>query len=58
VNTKVVDLAILYHFQKGYIGFFSIEFAGKVCQLGMPLNCHEQEILTFEQVFHAFPLKI
>jgi hypothetical protein len=24
----------------------------------MPLNRHEQEILTFEQVFHAFPLKI
>jgi hypothetical protein len=30
LNTKVVDLAILYHFQKGYIGFFSTEFAKTV----------------------------
>jgi hypothetical protein len=29
---KVVDLAILYHFQKGYIAFFSIDFAGRACQ--------------------------
>jgi hypothetical protein len=33
MNTKVVDLATLYHFQKGYMGFFSIDFAGKGCQL-------------------------
>jgi hypothetical protein len=33
LNTKVADLAILYHFQKDYIGFFSIDFAGEVCQL-------------------------
>jgi hypothetical protein len=33
MNTKVVDLAILYHFQKGYIVFFSIDFSGKACQL-------------------------
>jgi hypothetical protein len=24
----------------------------------MPLNCHEQEVRTFEQVFHLFTLKI
>jgi hypothetical protein len=29
---KIVDLATLYHFQKGYICFFSIDFAGEVCQ--------------------------
>jgi hypothetical protein len=30
---KVADLATLYHFQKGYIGFFSTEFAENSCQL-------------------------
>jgi hypothetical protein len=39
------------------MGFFSTDFAGKGCQLLMPLGFHEQEILTFGQVFHAFPLK-
>jgi hypothetical protein len=33
MNKKVVDLAILYHFQEGYIVFFSIDFAGGACQL-------------------------
>jgi hypothetical protein len=33
MNAKVVDLAILYHFKKDYMGFFSIDFAGKGCQL-------------------------
>jgi hypothetical protein len=31
--TKIVDLATLYHFQKGYIGFFSTEFAREASQL-------------------------
>jgi hypothetical protein len=58
MNTKVVDLATLYHFQQGYMGFFSIDFAGKGCQLWMSACVHEQETLSFGQVFHAFPLKI
>jgi hypothetical protein len=52
LNTKIVDLATLYHFQKGYIGFF----LNGICKGGLPtLNA---SLLTFEQVFHAFPLKI
>jgi hypothetical protein len=43
--------------KKGSMGFFSTNFAGKGCQLWMPLGFHEHEILTFGQVFHAFPLK-
>jgi hypothetical protein len=39
-------------------GVFSIDFAQQVCELCMPLNCSEQEVLTFGQVFHIFPLKI
>jgi hypothetical protein len=30
---KIVDLATLYNFQKGYIGFFTTEFAKEACQL-------------------------
>jgi hypothetical protein len=58
LNTKVADLATPYHFQKGYIGFFSTDFARNSCQLSMPTHVHEQEMLTLEQVFYAFPLKI
>jgi hypothetical protein len=58
LNTKVVDLKPTYNFHKGYMGFFPIDFAQQVCQLCMPLNCSEQEVLTFGQVFHLFPLKI
>jgi hypothetical protein len=29
---QAVDLAILYHFQKGYIVFFSIDLVGGACQ--------------------------
>jgi hypothetical protein len=36
LNTKVVDLAILYDFQKGYIGFFAIDLAGGLANL----ECH------------------
>jgi hypothetical protein len=58
MNRKVVDLAILYNFHKGYIVFFSIDFAGVVCQLRMPLSFSEQEVLPVDQVFHLFPFKI
>jgi hypothetical protein len=33
MNRKVVDLAILYNFHKGYIVFSSIDYAGEACQL-------------------------
>jgi hypothetical protein len=33
LNTKVVDLKAPYNFHKGHMGFFSIDFARKVCQL-------------------------
>jgi hypothetical protein len=55
---KVVDIATFYHFQKGSMWFFSTYFAINSCQLGMPTHVHEQEMLTLEQVFHAFPLQI
>jgi hypothetical protein len=32
LNTKVVDLNTTYNFHKGYMGFFSMDFAQKVCQ--------------------------
>jgi hypothetical protein len=58
LNTKVADLATLYHFQKSSMGFFSTDFARNSCQLGMPACSHEQEKLTLEQIFHAFPPQI
>jgi hypothetical protein len=33
MNRKVVDLAILTNFHKGYIVFFTIDFVGVACQL-------------------------
>jgi hypothetical protein len=33
LNTKVVDLATLYHFQKGTMEYFSTDFARNTCQL-------------------------
>jgi hypothetical protein len=33
MNTKVVDLATLNNFYKGYIGFFFTEFELHECQL-------------------------
>jgi hypothetical protein len=32
INSKVVDLIILYHFHKGCLAFFSIVFAQIGCQ--------------------------
>jgi hypothetical protein len=32
LNTKVADLAVLYHFQKGFMGFFSTDLATEACQ--------------------------
>jgi hypothetical protein len=40
------------------MGFFSMDFAQKVCQHWMPLNFSEQGVLSFGQVFHLFPFKI
>jgi hypothetical protein len=56
LNTKVADLAILYHFQKGFMGFFSTDLAREACQHWMSACVHEQEILTFGQVVNVFPL--
>jgi hypothetical protein len=58
MNREIVDLAILYNFHKGHLVFFSTDFAQKVCQLWMPLSFSEQDVLSFGQVFHLFPLKI
>jgi hypothetical protein len=32
INSKVVDLLILYHFHKGRIAFFTLVFAQLGCQ--------------------------
>jgi hypothetical protein len=58
MNRKVVDLAILYNFNKGHMGFFSTDFAGEAFQLWMPIGVSEQEALPVDQAFHLFPLKI
>jgi hypothetical protein len=58
MNRKVVDLAIPYNFHKGHIVFFSTDFAQKACQLWMPICASEQEVLSVDQAFHPFPLKI
>jgi hypothetical protein len=58
LNTKVIDLGTTYNFHKSHMGFFSTDFAMEACQLLMSVCVREQEILTFEQVFHAFSLKI
>jgi hypothetical protein len=55
---KIIDLTILYHFQKDNMGFFSTDFAEKACQLGMSICVSEQEVLAVDQDFHPFPLKI
>jgi hypothetical protein len=38
--------------------FFSTVFAQIAAKLRMPLGPGEQELLTVDQVFHPFPLKI
>jgi hypothetical protein len=53
---KIVDLTTPYNSHKGHMGFFPTDFAREACQR-MPVGAHEQEILTFEQVFHTFSLK-
>jgi hypothetical protein len=58
MNMKVVDLTTLYNFHKGRLVFFSTDFAGTSCQLGMPLCFGKQEVLLVDRVFHQFPLKI
>jgi hypothetical protein len=58
VNRKAVDLTTLYNFYKGSGVFFSTDFAQSAAKLWMPLCSGEQEVLTVDQVFHPFPLKI
>jgi hypothetical protein len=58
VNRKVVELTTLYNFYKGRMVFFSTDFAQTTAKLWMPPHSDEQEMLTVDQVFHQFPLKI
>jgi hypothetical protein len=58
MNTKVVDLTTLYNFCKGLLVFFSTDFAGTSCQHWMSACSGKQEVLSTDQVFHRFPLKI
>jgi hypothetical protein len=58
MNRKVVDLTTLYNFHNGRLVFFSTDFAGTSCLLGMPPCPGKQEVLSVDQVFHQFPLKI
>jgi hypothetical protein len=58
LNRKVVDLTTLYNFHKGRIVFFSMDFAQFEAKLWMSPCFGEQEVLTVDQVFNQFPLKI
>jgi hypothetical protein len=58
MNGKVLDLTTLYNVYKGSRVFFSMDFAGTSCQLGMPVCLGKQEVLSVDRVFHQFPLKI
>jgi hypothetical protein len=58
MNRKVVDLTTPYNFHEGRLVFFSTDFAGTSCQLGMLLCFGKQEVLSVDRVFHIFPLKI
>jgi hypothetical protein len=51
MNMKVVDLTILYNFHKGRTVFFSTDFAGTSCQLGMPACPCEHEVLINRSSF-------
>jgi hypothetical protein len=51
VNRKVVALTTLYNFRKGSRVFFSMDFAGTSCQLGMSACPGKQEVLAVDQVF-------
>jgi hypothetical protein len=54
MNRKVVDLTTLYNFQKGHIVFFSMDFAGTSCQLGMSACSEKQEHLSCKGFFTIF----
>jgi hypothetical protein len=58
MNRKVVDVTTLYNFSKGFIVFFSTDFAQSAAKLLMPPHSGEQELLAVDQVFYLFPLKI
>jgi hypothetical protein len=57
INSKVVDLLILYHFYKGCIVFFSIIFAQIGCQDAEFLGSSEQWQQTLTLNFHQFALQ-
>jgi hypothetical protein len=56
-NTKLVDLATLNNFYKGYIGFFCIEFELFECQYSMSVCLGKQLILPCNSFSRLFPLK-
>jgi hypothetical protein len=58
INSKVVDLLILYNFYKGRMAFFSTIFAKFSCQVGRFLGASEQCRGALTKLFHAFPLQI
>jgi hypothetical protein len=57
MNTKVVDLATLNNFYKGYIGFFCTEFELFECQLNVSLSWPTVNS-GLQLILQAFPLKI
>jgi hypothetical protein len=58
VNSKVVDLLILYSFQKGHMAFFPTIFAQFGCQVADFLGVSEQCRTALTEVFHLFTLQI
>jgi hypothetical protein len=57
MNTKVVDLATLNNFYKGYIGFFCTEFELFECQYWMSACLGQQWILSCNWFFKPFHSK-
>jgi hypothetical protein len=58
VNRKVVDLTTPYNFYKGCMVFFSTDFSQNATKLWMSPCFGGQEVLSVDQVFLQFPLKI
>jgi hypothetical protein len=57
MNTKVVDLATLNNFYKGYIGFFCLDLKIFECQLWMSACFGKQWKLPCNGFFKFFPSK-
>jgi hypothetical protein len=51
MNRKVVNLTTLYNFYKGHNVFFSTDFAGTSCELGVLPCPGKQEVLSVDRVF-------